>query len=228
MNINRIKKNIKKVEEIVESIDVQDVINRMEKDKENSIEEDIKILESIIKINNDYLKGIENQTINQKEIKALEHILSDYKRVLKENEELKQDRNNNYQMIALAQNEALGYMQGYEDGKKLKRSAVANIVENQQYYIFNKQIEHYKEYIEKLQKENEKALAEYMEWQKQELEQKNKIIEQMTYYIMNLDIDEDICKKVNCDTNSGELDCKDCIKQYFENKAKEINKWRYI
>lgn len=78
------------------------------------------------------------------------------------------------------------------------------------------------ENIEKLQKENEKALAEYMEWQKQELDQKDKIIEQMTYYIMNLDIDEDICKKVNCDTNSGELDCKDCIKQYFENKAKEI------
>lgn len=74
----------------------------------------------------------------------------------------------------------------------------------------------------KLQKENEKALAEYMEWQKQELDQKDKIIEQMTYYIMNLDIDEDICKKVNCDTNSGELDCKDRIKQYFENKAKEI------
>lgn len=51
--------------------------------KENSIEEDIKILESIIKINNDYLKDTENQTIN-----AIEHILSDYKRVLKENEEL--------------------------------------------------------------------------------------------------------------------------------------------
>lgn len=54
------------------------------------------------------------------------------------------------------------------------------------------------------------------------IEEKDKIIEQMTYYIMNLDIDEDICKKVNCDTNSGELDCKDCIKQYFENRAKEI------
>lgn len=92
-----------------------------------------------------------------------------------------------------------------------------------------KKIQHYidKNYIpveniEKLQKENEKSLAEYMKWQKQELKQKDKIIEQMTYYIMNLDIDEDICKKVNCDTNSGELDCKDCIKQYFENKAKEI------
>ena len=57
--------------------------------RENSIEKDIKILKSIIKINNDYLKGVENQTINQKEIKALEHVLSDYKRVLKENEELK-------------------------------------------------------------------------------------------------------------------------------------------
>lgn len=73
----------------------------------------------------------------------------------KENEELKQDRNNNYQMIALAQNEMLGYIQGYEDGKKLKRSAVANIVENQQYYILNKQIEHYKEHILKQEKENE-------------------------------------------------------------------------
>ncbi len=73
----------------------------------------------------------------------------------KENEELKQDRNNNYQMIALAQNEMLGYIQGYKDGKKLKRSAVACVVENRQYYIIKKEIEHYKEYIEKLQKENE-------------------------------------------------------------------------
>lgn len=37
MNINRIKKNIKKVEEIVENIDVQDVINRIEANEENSI-----------------------------------------------------------------------------------------------------------------------------------------------------------------------------------------------
>ena len=77
----------------------------------------------------------------------------------KENEELKEDRNNNYQMIALAQNELLGYMQGYEDGKKLKRSAVACVVENQQYYIIKKEIEHYKEYIEKVQKENEELKA---------------------------------------------------------------------
>ena len=122
----------------------------------NSIEEDIKILEELRTHGYAMLlmKYEDRIKTNRKIDQALEHILSDYKRVLKENEELKQDRNNNYQMIALAQNEALGYMQGYEDGKKLKRSAVANIVENQQYYIIKKQIEKYEEHMEKLQKEN--------------------------------------------------------------------------
>lgn len=126
----------------------------------NSIEEDIRNAEHFIKsikTNKEYKEengwhGYYNKKIVEF-ARILQHILSDYKRVLKENEELKQDRNNNYQMIALAQNEALGYMQGYEDGKKLKRSAVANIVENQQYYIIKKQIEKYETYIEQLRKE---------------------------------------------------------------------------
>lgn len=129
---------------------------------ENSIEDDIKNAEHFInsiKTDKEYKEENGWHGYYNKEIveltRILEHILQDYKRVLKENEELKQDRNNNYQMIALAQNEVLGYMQGYEDGKKLKRSAVACVVENQQYYIIKKEIEHYKEYIEKLQKENE-------------------------------------------------------------------------
>ncbi len=140
--------------------------------KENSIERDIHLLESYAGMTR---KMNDNQG-SPKLDQALEHILLDYKRVLKENEymhnelnkqettinkyakenkELKQDRNNNYQMIALAQNEMLGYMQGYEDGKKLRRSAVASIVENQQYYIVRKQMEKYEEHIKKLQKENE-------------------------------------------------------------------------
>lgn len=158
--------------------------------------------------------------------KNIIQLLNLTKKLQKENEELKQDRNNNYQMIVLAQNEALGYMQGYEDGKKLKRSAVQNIIENQQYYIFQKQIEKYEEHIEKLQKENEKALAEYMKWQKQELGQKDKIIDLMAETINNHDIDEDICKqmgeKANCNEFEDTEKCKDCIKQYFENKTKEI------
>lgn len=133
------------------------------------------------------------------------------KQLQEENEELKQDRNNNYQMIALAQNEALGYMQGYEDGKKLKRSAVANIVENQQYYIIKKQIEKYETYIEQLRKE---------------LGQKDKIIDLMAETINNYDIDEDVCKqmgqKANCNEYEDAKECKECIKHYFINKAKEI------
>ena len=54
--------------------------------KENSIKEDIKILENFInwlKTDFEYNSG--------EEIKAIEHILSDYKRVLKENEELQEE-----------------------------------------------------------------------------------------------------------------------------------------
>lgn len=54
----------------------------------NSIEEDMKILEEMIENAN-----IENMDMNDcfggEHIEAIEHILSDYKRVLKENEELK-------------------------------------------------------------------------------------------------------------------------------------------
>lgn len=154
----------------------------------NSIEDDIKNAEHFIdsiKADKEYKEENGWHGYYNKEIvelaRILEHILSDYKRVLKENEELKQDRNNNYQMIALAQNEVLGYMKGYEDGKKLKRSAVACVVENQQYYIIKKEIEHYKEYIEKLQKENEKLknkLLDTLEGQKVIKEETQKYIKE--------------------------------------------------
>ena len=63
--------------------------------KENSIEEDIKIINNFITYFN---KNIQNGnkadlTVLGEEINALEHILSDYKRVLKENKELQEDRN---------------------------------------------------------------------------------------------------------------------------------------
>lgn len=58
--------------------------------KKNSIEEDIKIINNFITYFN---KNIQNGnkadlTVLGEEINAIEHILSDYKRVLKENEEL--------------------------------------------------------------------------------------------------------------------------------------------
>ena len=130
------------------------------------------------------------------DVNILDALVDIIKKLQKENEEIKQDRNNNYQMIALAQNEALGYMQGYEDGKKLKRSAVANIVENQQYYIIKKQIEKYKTDIEQLRKE---------------LGQKDKIIDLMAEDIDGFQME---CNRYFKD--------KEEVKQYFINKAKEI------
>lgn len=106
-------------------------------------------------IDSNFFKNSGWETVDLEIPKSMQHILSDYKRVLKENEELKEEKINNYRMIALAQNEALGYMQGYEDGKKHKMTAMTQIVENQQYYIIQKQMEKYEEHIKKLQKENE-------------------------------------------------------------------------
>lgn len=62
---------------------------------ENSIEEDIKILEELRIANENCIKNAKNKdnpfvAIWEKQNIALEHILSDYKRVLKENEELKE------------------------------------------------------------------------------------------------------------------------------------------
>ena len=72
--------------------------------KENSIEEDMKILEGIIKGDEDCINAIFSQMkvkndndediqYYKKEIQAIQHILSDYKRVLKENEQLRTEVN---------------------------------------------------------------------------------------------------------------------------------------
>ena len=79
--------------------------------------------------------------------------------------------------------------------------------------------------IEKLLKENEQLRTEVNSLKK-ELRQKDKIIDLMAETINNHDIDKDICKQMGQKTNCNEFEdkekCKECIKQYFENKAKEI------
>ena len=140
------------------------------------------------------------------EIRANKTILNLIEKLQKENEELKQDRNNNYQMIALAQNEVLGYMQGYEDGKKLKRSDVACVVENQQYYIIKKEIEHYKEYIEKLQKENEELknkLLDTLEGQKVIKEETPQYIKENFIPVQKI---KDKIEKLNDESHAEELE----------------------
>lgn len=122
----------------------------------------VNLIDKLLEKNKDYYEAINvlndekaDWSISYLEVvKENEHYKEHIEKLQKENEELKIDINNNYQMIALAQNEILGYMKGYEDGKKSNRSAVACVVENQQYYIIKKEIEWYKKCIEKLQNDN--------------------------------------------------------------------------
>lgn len=61
---------------------------------ENSIEEDIKMLEKLDYLLDDvYSTGLVNDEERNKYQYAIEHILSDYKRVLKENEQLRTEVN---------------------------------------------------------------------------------------------------------------------------------------
>lgn len=57
-----------------------------------------------------------------------------------------------------------------------------------------------------------------------ELEKKDQIINAMVEYIANLDIDEDICKKMgifqDCEIKDVE-NCKKCIIEYFKNKMRQ-------
>lgn len=157
------------------------------------------------------------------EIRANKTILNLIEKLQKENQELKQDRNNNYQMIALAQNEVLGYMQGYEDSKKLKRSAVACVVENQQYYIIKKEIEHYKEYIEKLQKENEELknkLLDTLEGQKVIEEETPQYIKENFIPVQKVkDKIEEINKKI---LNAPKYDEKISVYRYQKQILQEL------
>ena len=63
--------------------------------KENSIEEDIKKIENYLansvinETNSNFFKNGGWETVDLEVSKAMQHILADYKRVLKENEELK-------------------------------------------------------------------------------------------------------------------------------------------
>lgn len=57
------------------------------------------------------------------------------------------------------------------------------------------------------------------------LQEKDKIIDLMAEYISNVDIDEDVCKKVGknpfCDEYGEESKCVECVVDYFKKKARD-------
>lgn len=80
------------------------------------------------------------------------------------------------------------------------------------------------EEFKKLQEDIETVLN-LLKQKDAEIEKKDKMIDLMAEYISDLDIDEDICKKQsdnNCDDINREVECKECIKQYFERKVEDV------
>lgn len=74
----------------------------------------------------------------------------------------------------------------------------------------------YEEAYAKLRKQYEELISTNI-IKNEEIKQKDKQIDLMAKYIDEIDVSEDICEgKTICDEN-----CKYCIKQYFETKAKK-------
>lgn len=234
--------------------------------KENSIEEDIKIAldkfsdnkdsNSAVLIVEKFILGNYVLVGGRKNIvkDSLRYILSDYKRVLKENEILKEEK-------AQAWEEWNNLEQGsYETEQRLKRenetlkeyiAKAPNLDEitateykeiQEEAYIRGRAEEQQNTITKcnKLENENKKLRKErdtdyttvylagvYDEREKQqkEIKEKNKIIDLMANEIAN-----NITNTCPFEAYNYDLDCanrcnnnyKECWKQYFENKAKEI------
>lgn len=169
---DRIKTN-RKIDQAIEHIlsDYKRVLKENEIYKKNSeimSKENLSTTEQLkveIKENFRLKNQLENNRKENQE--TYKDVREELKELKKENEELLQEKINNQKIIALAQNDMLNYQAGFEDGKNGRTSAVQSIIENQQYYIFQKQIEKYEGHIEKLQKENEECKLDVQDYLKQ-------------------------------------------------------------
>ena len=71
----------------------------------------------------------------------------------KENEDLLREKEENKFIIAMANNEMLGYNQGYSDAENKNNNATEIVIKNRQAYIHKEEVERYKRKIDLLQKE---------------------------------------------------------------------------
>lgn len=76
------------------------------------------------------------------------------------------------------------------------------------------------ENMNKFQSKDIKEAVDYTFELNKEIEEKDKIIQNMSKYILSLDIDKDICMKNTTNTelcNEDNSNCIECIKKHFSN-----------
>lgn len=141
--------------------------------------------------------GITNQ-------KAIETVLN----MLKEKDaEIEKLRKHNKELLRKLRNRV-------KEVKKLQKNPNYKAIVTKQ----GKTLEERAEQIKKYKQLYNKALDDAVTTSHDNMK-KDKMIDLMAEYISDLDIDEDICKKQsdnNCDDINREVECKECIKQYFE------------
>lgn len=135
--------------------------------KENSIEEDIKIVENYLahsainETDSDFFKNGGWETVDLEIPKSMQHLLSDYKRVLKENEELKEDRDK----FKKALGRRITYCNELEK----------DLFENSSNYVIKKQ--KVKDKIEELKKKVEELTDEKGYWGGSDLLEQIKVLQ---------------------------------------------------
>ena len=143
--------------------------------------------------------------------KSIETVLNLITKLQKEKEDLLREKEENKFIIAMANNEMLGYNQGYSDAENKNSNATEIVIKNRQAYIHKEEVELYKRKIDFLQKENE---------------EKDKQIDLSAEFIKNnmseKKIINEICIKGKCNNEEcHEDDLKECIKLHFVKLAKE-------
>ena len=156
-----------------------------------------------------YEIGEEEQEFFSKVNKALYYIT----KLQKENENLLREKEENKFIIAMANNEMLGYNQGYSDAKNQNSNATEIVIKNRQTYIYKEEVELYKRKIDFLQKENEELKSTI---NKQSLDISNNLIE-----LQQKDKQIDLMAELVCKRFKAELlleygfENEEQLKQYF-------------
>lgn len=149
----------------------------------------------------------------RQQIEATNIVLNLTDRLLKEKEE-------NKYLIAMANNEMLGYNQGYADGKNQNSSATEIIIKNRQAYIHKEEVELLQRKIEKYKYLYQKALDNTVKTDKENIDLKKQIdLMAEKIHFLGSEYDDfciDTVWNEDCDK-----DCKNCIKHFFEKQAKE-------
>lgn len=65
------------------------------------------------------------------------------------------------------------------------------------------------------------AIADERDELKVRVKEQEKLINELAIFISNEDIDEEICKHIKCVDNEEEMNCIECVKNFFINKIKQ-------